>query len=57
MEVLYLLDSPSDAMIKGETPYHTEYQWFGPLVALAGVGYLGYRVKLTTASDDYDHSL
>jgi hypothetical protein len=57
VEVLYLRDSPSDAMIRGETPYHTEYQWLGPLVALAGVGYLGYRVKLTTASDDYDHSL
>lgn len=55
VEVVYLRDSPGDAMIKGGTSFRPELQWIGPLVSLAGLAYLGYRIKRATVSDNYDH--
>jgi hypothetical protein len=48
--VVYLRSNPGDAIIKDGSPFNPELQWIGPLVALAGIGYLGYRIKALTKS-------
>jgi hypothetical protein len=43
--VVYLRSNPVEAMIKDGSPLNPELQWIGPLISLAGIGYLGYRIK------------
>lgn len=45
VEVVYLPEKPMDAIIKGGTSFNPEMQWPGALVALGGLGFLGYRLK------------
>lgn len=46
--IVYLRSNPGDAIIKDGTPFNPELQWIGPLLSLAGIGYLGYRIKALT---------
>jgi len=48
VKVVYLRSSPGDAIIKDGTPFSPELQWIGPIIALAGIGYLGYRIRALT---------
>jgi hypothetical protein len=54
-KVIYLKNSPSDAIIKGGTSFRPELQWLGPLISLAAAGFLWYRLRKTLADDNYDH--
>jgi hypothetical protein len=55
VEVVYLKDSPSDSILKGGTKFSPGLFWIGPLISLAGAGYLWYRLKRATADDNYNH--
>lgn len=48
--VVYLRSNPSEAIIKDGSPFNPEFQWIGPLISLAGIGYLGYRIRALTKS-------